>query len=355
MVAEEGPAAIGQPHGSAGIAEIAARVGVSKSTVSYALSGKKPVSARTRARIQAVIQELGYQPSATARALARGQTHVLGLVIPRAGGRLSASHLAFVGALADAAGRAERDILLCPTTSTGELHELRRLTEKGRVDGVLLMETSVRDERVEYLRRRRFPFVSLGHTDEPTDHDWVDVDFEACVGACVRHLAELGHRRIALVNRPSGLLERGYGPARRALAGFRSAVADLGLPGRACGCDDSPEAGYDLARTLLQIEERPTAFVAVNEAALPGVLAAVADARLRIPRDVSVAGVLVAGAATSTVPTLTAADIPVEAMSDLAVEALLARLARPETPYLTRLIAPEVTARRSTGRVPGRP
>lgn len=68
------------------IGEIARRSGVARSTVSYALSGKRPVAEETRRRIQAVIDELGYQPNATAKALKEGRTRTLGLVIPRPAG-----------------------------------------------------------------------------------------------------------------------------------------------------------------------------------------------------------------------------------------------------------------------------
>ena len=88
------------------IGEIARRAGVSRSTVSYVLSGKRTVSEATRQRIQAVIDELDYRPNASARALKEGRTRTLGLVIPPASQRLTDMQLGFVASVVEAAARA---------------------------------------------------------------------------------------------------------------------------------------------------------------------------------------------------------------------------------------------------------
>jgi DNA-binding LacI/PurR family transcriptional regulator len=97
------------------IGEIARRSGVSRSTVSYVLSGKRPVSEKTRRRIQAVIDELGYRPNATAKALKEGRTRTIALVIPPAGQRLTDVQLGFVASVVHAASRADLDVLLSPS------------------------------------------------------------------------------------------------------------------------------------------------------------------------------------------------------------------------------------------------
>ena len=94
------------------IGEIAKRAGVSRSTVSYALSGKRNVSEQTRARVQQVIEELNYRPNAAARALKEGRTRTIGLVIPPAARRLTYMQLDFVASVLDAAARADLDVLL---------------------------------------------------------------------------------------------------------------------------------------------------------------------------------------------------------------------------------------------------
>lgn len=97
------------------IGEIARRAGVSRSTVSYALSGKRPVSDDTRHKIQRVVDELGYQPSASARALANGRTSTFGLVFPPAGNHYTGMQLDFIGSVVEAAAAHDYDVLLSPS------------------------------------------------------------------------------------------------------------------------------------------------------------------------------------------------------------------------------------------------
>src|SRR5690348_6678673 len=97
------------------IGEIARRAGVSPSTVSYALSGKRNVSDATRRRVQEVIDELDYRPNANARALKEGRTRTLGLVIPPASVRLTDMQLGFVASVVEAASHADIDVLLSPS------------------------------------------------------------------------------------------------------------------------------------------------------------------------------------------------------------------------------------------------
>ncbi|MEU8390422.1 LacI family DNA-binding transcriptional regulator [Micromonospora sp. NPDC048843] len=97
------------------IGEIARRAGVSRSTVSYVLSGKRTVSEGTRQRIQAVIDELDYRPNASARALKEGRTRTLGLVIPPASQRLTDMQLGFDASVVEAAARHDLDVLLSPS------------------------------------------------------------------------------------------------------------------------------------------------------------------------------------------------------------------------------------------------
>lgn len=96
------------------IGEIARRAGVSRSTVSYALSGKRTVSPETRARIQQVIEEFDYRPNAAARALKEGRTRTIGLFIPPPARRLTYMQLEFVASVLEAAAQEDLDVLVCP-------------------------------------------------------------------------------------------------------------------------------------------------------------------------------------------------------------------------------------------------
>jgi DNA-binding LacI/PurR family transcriptional regulator len=333
------------------IGEIARRAGVSRSTVSYSLSGKRPVAPTTRKRIQDVIDELGYRPNATARALKEGRTRTIGLVIPPAGNRLNHMQLDFVASVVDAAARADLDVLLSPSGGDHD-KSFERLISERRVDGVILMEIRVEDARVGRLQQARLPFVGIGHTAGDEEMCWIDVDYAGLIRHTVRHLADLGHRKVALVNRSPELVAAGYGPALRAAEGFAAATAERGVTGIDVPCGDDARSGQDLLAALLDAHPDLTALTTINEAALPGIQRALDDAGLVVPQDFSVTGVAATLWAEDFRPPLTAADVPALDMGDKAVALLVERIASPSTPPRHILLAPPVSLRSSTGAAP---
>lgn len=336
------------------IGEIARRAGVSRSTVSYALSGKRPVAAATRKRIQGVIDELGYRPNATARALKEGRTRMIGLVIPPAGNRLTHMQLDFVASVVDAATRADLDVVLSPSGGDHD-RSFERLVSEERVDGVILMEIRLDDPRVDRLGDAGLPFVGIGHPVDDRDMCWIDVDYAGLVHHTVHHLADLGHTKVALLSRSPGLVAAGYGPALRARQGFTAAVAERGITGVEVPCGDDAPSGQATVEELLRAHPDLTAVTTINEAALPGVQRALAGAGLAVPRDFSIAGVAAREWAEDFYPPLTAADVPTFDMGRKAVALLIDRIAAPDTPPQHLLLAPSVTLRSSTGAAPRRP
>ncbi|MDG6105769.1 LacI family DNA-binding transcriptional regulator [Dactylosporangium aurantiacum] len=333
------------------IGEIAKRAGASRSTVSYVLSGKRAVSEETRRRILAVIEELDYRPNAAARALKEGRTRTLGLVIPPASQRLTDMQLGFVASVVEAAARADLDVLLSPSGGDHE-RSFERVVTGRRVDGVILMEIRMEDDRVSRLRQTSLPFVTIGRTADPHDMWWVDVDYTTLISRCVHHLADLGHRHLAFINRSAELVAAGYGPGHRALAGFRQAVTERGLTGVDVCCPDEPSAGETCLEQLRAAHPEVTAVATINEAALPGIQRGLQHAGLAVPRDFSVAGVAARHWAEDFRPPLTAADVPTLDMGEEAVRLLLERIATPEAPPRHVLHAPPISLRASTGPVP---
>ena len=333
------------------IGEIARRAGVARSTVSYALTGKRPVSEKTRRRIQAVIDEADYRPNASARALKEGRTRTVGLVIPPASQRLTDMQLSFVASVVDAAARVDLDVLLSPSGGDHD-RSFERMLSGRRVDGVILMEIHLEDTRVARLVQSGLPFVVIGRTAHPEPVSWVDVDYADLIARCVHHLADLGHRKIALVNRSTELVATGYGPAHRALAGFTTAVEDRGLTGIDLCCDDDPSAGEACFEQLRQDHPGVTAIATVNEAALPGIQRAMDRAKITVPRDFSIVGVVAQHWAEDFRPPLTAADVPAFEMGTRAVDLLVDRIATPDAPPQHLLLAPPILLRASTGSAP---
>ncbi|MDQ1305703.1 MAG: hypothetical protein QG671_1535 [Actinomycetota bacterium] len=334
------------------IGEIARRAGVSRSTVSYALSGKRAVSDATRRRIMMVIEELDYRPNASARALKEGRTRTIGLVIPPAGRRLTDMQLSFVASVVEAAAELDLDVLLSPSGGDHD-RSFERVIGGRRVDGVVLMEIRLEDVRVGRLGQLGLPFVTIGRVMQPEDTWWVDVDYELLIYRCVHHLADLGHRHVALINRSAEWVATAYGPAHRALRGFTAAVAERGLDGADVCCGDEPAAGEACIEELLSTRPEVTGVATINEAALPGVQRGLERAGRAVPRDFSITGVVARHWAEEFRPPLTAADVPARELGARAVTLLVERIAEPEAQARNLLFAPPISLRGSTGPVLG--
>ena len=333
------------------IGEIARRAGVSRSTVSYALSGNRPVSEETRRRIQAVIDELGYRPNASARALKEGRTRTLGLVIPPASQRLTDMQLGFVASVVEAAARADFDVLLSPSGGDHD-RSFERIVTGRRVDGVILMEIRLEDARVDPAAAapgcRSSPSAAPA---TPEDMWWVDVDY-AGAGRALRAppgrprpsahrpdqpLRRAGRRRLRPRPPRPGRLRRGGRPARPDQAST-SAAPTTHRPGRRA-CErllaDHPEVtarGHHQRGRAARHPARPRTT--------PACL---------VPRDFSITGVVAQHWAEDFRPPLTAADVPAHDMGARAVELLLERIATPEAHPRHVLIAPPISLRNTTG------
>jgi DNA-binding LacI/PurR family transcriptional regulator len=225
----------------------------------------------------------------------------------------------------------------------------QRLLGERRVDGAILMEIRLEDDRVEHLAALDFPFVAIGRTARPEGSWWVGLDHTALVEACVHHLADLGHRRVAFVNRPEHLLRAGYESAQRGLEGFTKAAAERGLTVRTYCCGDDAAAGQTCVERILHDDPAVTALVTLNEAALGGLYRGLAQAGRLVPHDFSVTGVVAGRWAETVTPQLTAADVPAAELGRLAVDLLVERLDHPAGPPRHHLLTPPISLRASTG------
>src|SRR6202012_2994331 len=174
--------------GGAAIEDGARRAGVSRSTVSYALSGKRSISRETRERIQAAITELGFTPNAGARALATSQTMVIGLFVQFFEDEFSPAMLQYVLPISDAAREAGYDILM--VTESDGAHAVKRIASSGMVDGVMLLNVAYEDQRLRVPRKMRQPASMVGLPRTPEGFDVFDLDFAESGRILVDHLAE---------------------------------------------------------------------------------------------------------------------------------------------------------------------
>lgn len=266
---------------------------VSLSTVSYTLSGKRPVSAETRARIESAMAELGFRRHAAARALASRRTHVLAVAYPVYGVALGATLNEIVSGAAAAARAAEYELVLWPVSSA-EPELLHELAGQRTADGVVLMEVALDDPRIEVVEAAGLACALIGRTEDPGERVWVDIDFEDALEQAVTHLADLGHREIAFISRSQASVDAHYGPVVRAQRGYERAMAARGMRALSVTCDVTPPAGRRAMKRLLADVPDLTGVIVMNELALFGVSSALREVGRSVPDDVSVLAIAVA-------------------------------------------------------------
>src|SRR5690606_3782095 len=173
------------------IHEVAQAAGVSISTVSYALSGKRPVSEKTRRRVADAAVALGYTPDAGARMLAGRRTHIFALTEPLRADTHAPTHMAFVLAAAVAARRHGYDILLLTDEQASE--GMSRVASSRLVDATLVLDVAPDDARADIARSIRTPTIFIGIPDDTEGLTCVDLDFEAAGRLAVDRLVDAGH------------------------------------------------------------------------------------------------------------------------------------------------------------------
>ena len=331
------------------MAQIAERAGVALSTVSYVISGKRSVSPEMRKRVLAAIEALDYRPHRPARALASGTSHTIALFLPSPQWNLVPVQQTFVAGAAEATSAADFALLL--STSPTDPDEITRVVTSGRADGVILMEMLADDRRVLQLRRSSQPFVLIGRTADPTGIDYVDVDFAEAVRTSLTHLAELGHRRIALLNFAENQLEAGYTSALLARDAFNATSAELDITGIHVPCPHPINEARAVAAELLKAEPGCTAAITTGWQ-FSGLLSALRESERHVPDDFSVVSVIAAQYAEMLSPPLTGIEWPAFEAGRLAAEMLIQRLADERTPPKQVLIGGELVIRESTATAP---
>lgn len=276
-------AAPSAPRGRPTIVDVAARAGVSKSLVSLALRGSPAVAPSSRDAILAAAAELGYRPNAAAQALAARSSRTVGVLVLDLHNPVFAEILD--GVLAGVRARGYRTMVVTGADAAQERPELDKLLEF-RAEGLVLVSHRLDPATLRAIAAETPVVVATRRDVTGRGIDTVCTDDRAGAELAVAHLVALGHRRIVH-------LGGGDDPAAADREeGYRDAMAAAGLarevvvvPG---GLDDA--AGHAAASAALSLRRRPTALFVVNDFAALGALAAVADAGLDVPGDVSVVG-----------------------------------------------------------------
>jgi LacI family transcriptional regulator len=325
--------------------DVARHAGVSPSTVSYVLSGKRSISSTTRQRVLASIRALGYHPHAGARALASNRANVIALVLPLRAGMHVPVLMQFASSVVTTARQYEHDVLLL-TADEGP-SGLRRIAASAMVDGIVVMDVELHDERVPLLRELDRPSVLIGFPADAARLTCVDLDFHQAGTDCLNHLADQGHTDVALLGPPQAVYERGTGFAARTMAGFLEAADQRGIRATGGPCENDLDAVQRVLVELFARQPAVTGLVVHNEAAVGQLMGALRALGRRIPDDVSVLAICPDEVAERTSPPLSSVLIPAEEVGAKAVALLMSKLEGQAVPEAT-LLPPRLTVRAST-------
>jgi len=329
-------------------ADVARESGVSQSTVSYVMTGKRSISADTRRRVEEVMARLDYHPNSRARALAGQRSRVLGVVVPFRPQLDTAVILQFIGAIATAARAVDHDVLLV-TDEEGPAG-LRRLQGAAMCDAVLLMDVATEDPRLPLSRTMRMPVVLIGVPEDPEGLVCVDLDFERAGQLAMEELVVLGHRKIALITPSVSDPQRAANFTRR----FRRGVVDVartrGADVLVVPSDPDYQSAARAVREIYAQQPSTTAVLIHNSFVVEPVLAALEGDGYRPGLDVAVIAVCTDDVAEHQPVKLTSIALEPERTSALAVDLalrLLEGLPLPQgaSPYL---IEPRLVRRHST-------
>lgn len=178
----------------AGIKDVAALAGVSISTVSYVMTGKRPIGANTRRRVLQAARELGYLAKNGGPAPLSGETHFVALSSPVHDSTSYTNYCAYFLNFLKAARRLGYETLLL-TEETGD-EQLRSIIDTGMVDGVALMDVTMNDPRIELAQLSSIPLISIGHPMNEINVPCSDTDFIEMGEMIVQTLCRNGHSRI---------------------------------------------------------------------------------------------------------------------------------------------------------------
>lgn len=322
--------------------DVAAVAGVDPSVVSRVLSEDDALSIRpeTRQRVLDAIARLGYKPNAAARMLKTSRAMAIGMVIPDF---RNAAHAEIARSAETRAQELGYILLLASGTIQDRLPALH-----GRVDG-LLYAIATSDAKGPSRLPAGLPSLLVNRREPGLGPSIVGND-EAIAALATSHLIELGHRRIAHI-----VANVAIDTGRRRTAGYTKTMHDAGLPvtpDLTVGTTMDEEGGYEATKELLRREPRPTAIVIATARWALGATAALDEAGLEIPRDISIVSFSDIPIGRFMHPALTTVQLPLTTMGSRAVDMLMKLIDGEEVADEEIDEPPVLTIRASTGPPP---
>ena len=331
--------------GQVTLRDIAHATGVSVNTVSRALTGKAEVHARTKAKVVAAAERLGYTPNLMARSLVQGRTRTIGLLVTDCTNPFYSALIREVERVAAGHNYA----LLLATSNEDPAKEAAgvRLLIERRIDGLLLSPVSVDAPHIRPLVRGALPSVLLARRPRNYRGAFIGTDNIQAARLGVRHLLDLGHRRIAHVTRLDTVAS-----AVDRLEGYRQELKRARLrfdPDLVMAAPQTADGARAMAPALLALRPRPTAVFTYSDLQAVGLLLAFQEAGVRVPDDMSLVGFDNIEMTRYVSPPLTTVAQPIDQIGRLGAQMLIDILAERRR-RRTYLLPGALVVRGSTGR-----
>ncbi|MFT6897781.1 MAG: LacI family repressor for deo operon, udp, cdd, tsx, nupC, and nupG [Paraglaciecola sp.] len=330
------------------IRKVADMAGVSVATVSRTLQQPERVSPKTRSKVMAAVNEVGYRPNQMAVNFRSGKTYNIVVLVPTVANVFFARVITGMQKAADQRGYA---ILLANTLGDPASEtNYAKMVQTSQADGLIQLRAFNPFETAMQKPGKLLPMVNVCEVLDDINCPVVTLDNRAAAKVMTEYLIGQGHQRIALIKGPQ------FSPlTRQRLAGYRDALTDAGLvfdEELLYAGDFTLQSGYDAAKNILDNKQRPTAVFCENDETAIGAMQCFKQAGLRIPQDISIAGFDDISFSAFSDPPLTTIAQPAEEFGQTAVS-LLVDLLEGKVNKASKVIMPfELIVRASTGPAP---
>jgi LacI family transcriptional regulator, galactose operon repressor len=269
------------------INDIARLAGVSKATVSRVINQKPDVDPATRSKILRIMREQGFVPSITAAGLAGGRTRLIGVLVPSLTWPLMPEIMRGIGEIVE---QSTYELVLYGISHEQDRSDvIDRILAAKLTEGLLAVYPGQATAYLNELHTSGYPVVMLDDQMIPTGTTpWVGADNRTGAYTAVKHLLQLGHRRIGHIK---GRI--GYECSEDRYRGYCDALAEAGIaldPALVVQGDFLVSGGVACAHQLFALPERPSAIFAASDDMASGVIVAAEEAGLRVPDDVALVG-----------------------------------------------------------------
>lgn len=306
----------------ANIQDVAKIAGVSVATVSRFFNDRSAVSFKSRKKVEEAIKQLNYEPSGLARNLRKTESRLLLVLIPKISNPFYSE---IINGIQDVAIDNRYNILLCETDSNPDREDIYfNLVRNKMADGIITMDPAVQVDSLIELAESH-PIIQCSEYAVESGIPYVTIDHEAAAYQAVRHLIQLGHKEIALINSDEKFLY-----SRKREDGYRKALEKHGLPFNEEWIIRNEELefinGQLAMRKILGGNNRPSAVFAVSDLLAIGALKELHHVGLHVPNDIALVGFDKISFSNMTHPALTTVAQPMYEMGKLSAKMLIDKI-----------------------------